>query len=131
MDFLFSFKVEVNWFPEFASVALSDARRTEVNPKVLTEKPVRELLNQDIFCSEIDVALALISQCKKCPDKKGALKASAVGHTQLSNCVLWSPRLFNFSSRVKRMRSWLQSWLGGYLWLHNYFCIKFCPQLHC
>lgn len=50
-DFLVSFRAEVNWFPvpEFASVALSDVRRTEVNPKLPIAKSVRELLNQDIF----------------------------------------------------------------------------------
>lgn len=42
-DFPVSFRAEVSWFlvPEFASVALTDVRRTEGNPKLPTAKSVR------------------------------------------------------------------------------------------
>lgn len=73
----------MNWLlvPEFASVALTDVRRTEGNPKLPTAKSVKDLLNQGSFYSEIDAALALINA--KNVQIKTALKASAVRHTQL------------------------------------------------
>lgn len=48
--------------PQFASVAVDDVKRTEVNLKVPTAKSVRELVNQNLSHSETDDALALISQ---------------------------------------------------------------------
>ena len=70
--------------PEFASVGVKDVKRTEVNLKLPIAKSVRELLNQNLFHSEIDDMLALISQFQKFPDKT-ALKASSAGDRQLSN----------------------------------------------
>lgn len=55
---------------EFASVAVNDVMRTEVNLKLPIAKSVRELLNQNLFHSEIDGPLALISQFQKFPDKR-------------------------------------------------------------